>query len=802
MMVQGNLKQSRTVNELESALRDKENALSLALERLNESEQRFGSLFDTLSQGIVYQDTDGKIILANSSAQEMLGLILDQVMGRSSRDPHWKSIHEDGSDYPGEEHPAMVALKSGKKVTDAIMGVYNPQAGSYKWLLINATPLFRNNEPAPYQVYTTFSDFTELKVANSALRDSEKRLMNLYTNMGEGVALHKLVFDDQGEAKNYRIVGINPRFEKILGIREKDVLDKLATEAYNVEDPPFFEEYFNVVKTGIPHSFEVDFPPLDKSFSISVSPWDLDGFVTIFTDITHRRQAEEKLQESEAKFRSLAENAPYAIMIYQDDFWVYCNQAGEAISGFTAEELCRQKFWEFVAPEYTETVKQVGKKRQTGVRALSSYEFRIITKTGHPKWVYLTGTSTVYEGRPAGIISVVDVTDRKRIELELKAAVEKAMESDRLKSSFLANMSHEIRTPMNAILGFSELIGQPDASQGEQERFAGIIRNAGKRLLHIIDDIIDLSKLEARQIEISRSNCNLHQLVNSTVESFGNMELLKKKTELRLVSDLNDFPVGFEVETDTDRLQQIVDNLISNAIKYTSKGTIVFGLRKKQENDQDYIEFFVRDTGKGIPPEKLSIIFERFRQVEENEYHEGAGLGLSICKAFVELLGGHIHVESKVGKGSIFSFAIPLIPLAAAGNPVVSPAARKSPDLSKTVILIAEDEADSYLYLEHLLKETNAKLLRAVNGRILMEMLATSVPDLLLLDINMPGLTGYQCLTEIRKEGYPLKVIAQTAYAMTEERKRLLDAGCNAYLAKPFSKKALFESIAEVLSED
>ncbi|MCX6284334.1 MAG: PAS domain S-box protein [Bacteroidetes bacterium] len=894
-------------------------------EQLEQNEERFKSLFNTMLQGVVYQDAEGKIILANSSAQELLGLSLDQIQGRSLMDPQWKAIHEDGSDYPWEDHPAMIALKSGKTVTNALMGVYNPQARSYKWLLINATPLFRNKEQVPYQVYTIFSDFTELKLANTSLQMSEKRLMNLYTNMGEGVALHKLVFDEQGEPQNYRIIGINPRFEQIIGIREKDVIDKLATEAYHVVDPPFFKEYLDVVKTGMPFSFEVFFPPLDKSFSISVSPWDKDGFATIFTDITERKgteealresenkyrtifenvqdvffqvdadgkiidispsihkysgyerqeligkpveevyfnrddrdmmiselqekeqvadydiklktksgelkwasisvhlvrdaegkpaglegslrevtarkQAEEKLQESEVKFRSLAENSPYAIMIYQKDFWVYCNQAAEAISGFTSEELYKQHFWEFVAPEYKETVQQIGKKRQIGDRAPSSYEFRIITKSGQSKWVFLTGNATVYEGRSAGIISVVDVSDRKRMELELKAAVERAQESDRLKSSFLANMSHEIRTPMNAILGFSELIGQPETDPLEQERFTMIIRNAGKRLLHIIDDIIDLSKLEAKQITISRSPCNLLHLVNTIVESFRNMDLLKKKTELRLVSDIADCLPGLEVDTDAVRLQQILDNLISNAIKYTSKGTITVGLRRKQENNSDYIEFFVKDTGKGIPSDKLSIIFERFRQVEENEYHEGSGLGLSICKAFAELLGGYIQVESEVGKGSIFTFTIPFVPLNAGRNPVILITGKKSPDLSKKTILIAEDEADSYLYLEQLLKETNAKLLRAENGQTLMEMIATSLPDLLLLDINMPGLTGYECLIEIRKKGYPIKVIAQTAYAMTEERKRLMEAGCNAYLAKPFSKKDLFESIAEVFGE-
>ncbi|MCX6282448.1 MAG: PAS domain S-box protein [Bacteroidetes bacterium] len=763
-------------------------------------EENFKILFNTMSQGVVFQDAEGKIITANPAAQELLGLSLDQMQGRSSADPRWRSIHEDGSAYPGSEHPAMIALQSGKKITNVIMGVYNPQLQTHKWLLINAIPQFRSEENTANGVFTTFTDFTEVKLADESLRTSENKLMNLYSNMSEGVGLHKLIYGEQGEALNYRIEGINPSFEKILGLKEEDILNKLATEVYGVPDPPFLMEYIEVVKSGKPASFEVYFPPMEKHFSISVSPWDNGGFATIFTDITARKQIELKLLESDTKFRSLAENSPYAILIYQNDLWIYSNPAGEKISGFTAEEIYSQKFWEIVAPEYMETVRNIGRRRQTGEKVTSSYEFRIITKTGKSKWVFLTGNTITFSGRPAGIISIVDITDRKQMEIDLKIAVERAQESDRLKSTFLANMSHEIRTPMNAILGFSELIGQPDTNHEELERFGGIIRNAGKRLLHIIDDIIDLSKLEAKQIEIVSGPCDVYHMLTATVDSFRNMDILKRKKELQLVTDIKDCLPGEEITTDPIRLQQVVDNLITNAIKYTAQGTITVGVNKISLRGKGFLEFFVRDTGKGIPEEKLPIIFERFRQVEENEYHEGAGLGLSICKSFIELLGGEIQVESEEGKGSRFSFIIPVGAVKSHEPSAGSETGKKSFDLSGRTIIIAEDEDDSFSYLEQLLKETKAKLLRSVNGRHLMEMLDKNLPDLLILDINMPGKTGYECLKEIRENGYPLKVIVQTAYAMADERKRCFEAGCDSYLAKPFNKKALFDSLAEIFN--
>lgn len=790
-------------------------------------------------------------------------------------------------------------------------------------VLENANPQSGDRKNKTYQGFSSFVDFTKAGIADESLHETERMLMNLYINMDEGVGLHKMVFDEQGNAVNYRIIGINPRFEKILGMSESDVHDRLATEVYGVGEAPFIKEYLEVVKTGNPCSLEVFFPPMKKYFSISVSTWGRDSFATIFTDITDRKNAEEiiresenkyrtifeniqdvfykvdaqgritdispsikrysgftreeligmmaediymvpgdrnllmqelnskgevsdydiqlkskegkgvwasmnvhllydpsgnptglegslrdvtrrkiaeeRMLESETKFRSLTENSPYAIMIYQDDVWVYSNPAFWEISGYTQEELYNRKYWEIVVPESRDFVKQIGTKRQKGYQIKVSYEIQLLTKDGSTKWVFLTGNSIIYAGRPAGIVSVVDISDRKKMELDLKTAMEKAQESDRLKSSFLANMSHEIRTPMNAILGFSELIGQPDTSGQDQERYAGIIKNSGKRLLHIINDIIDLSKLEAGQIEISRSPCNIYNLVNSTVESFRNMDLLKQKTELSLFADLNEITPEVVMNTDPLRLQQVLDNLVTNAIKYSRRGTITVGARPKKKNSEDVMEFYVKDTGKGIPAGKIPIIFERFRQVEENEYHEGAGLGLSICKAFVEMLGGNIHVESEVDKGSLFTFSIPFIPVLSGKENTDSGVQKSSINLRGTTILIAEDEDDSYIYLQRLLKGTKAVLLRAENGDILMDMIAANMPDLILLDINMPGKTGYECLREIREKKYSLKVIAQTAYVMADERKHCLEAGCDGYLAKPFNKKELFECISEAL---
>jgi|CryBogDrversion2_1035201.scaffolds.fasta_scaffold00050_11 PAS domain S-box-containing protein len=767
-------------------------------QKLQESEERFLSIIENADVGYFFIDKDGIIRDVNTAWARLYKYgSADEIIGR-----HFADIQKIEDKILANQFVAGIMQADPRFMNGEFSRLCKD--GSIGYHSFTARPVSRGKDVIGIEGFIIDTTLRrkaeeELKATNKSLLESERRLMNLYTNMSEGVGLHKMVFDEHGQAVNYRIIGINPQFEKILGLSESDVHDKLATDVYGVAEPPFFKEYLEVVKTGNPFSFEVYFPPMDKHFSISVSPWDRDGFATIFTDITERKIAEEKLLESEAKFRSLAENSPFAILIYQDDVWVYCNSAAEEISGFSAEEIYKQQFWEITDLEYREYVKDIGRRRQKGENVKSSSEFRIITKSGQKKWVFLTGNTTNYGGKPSGIISIVDISDRKKMEFDLQAAMEKAQESDRLKSAFLANMSHEIRTPMNAILGFSDLIGQPDVSGQEQQKYTGIIKNSGKRLLHIIDDIIDLSKLEAQQIEISTAPCNVYELVNTTVESFRNMDLLKQKTQLSLVADLKEIQADVKIETDPLRLQQVLDNLLTNAIKYSSKGTVTMGVRKKPENSQEVLEFFVKDTGKGIPQEKIPIIFERFRQVEENEYHEGAGLGLSICKAFVEMLGGNIQVKSELGKGSEFTFCIPFIQ-AKTNIELTETGNLKNPiNLRGMKILVAEDEEDSYIYLQQLLKETNAKLFRAENGDILMELISEKKPDLILLDINMPGKTGYECLREIREEKYLVKVIAQTAYAMADERKRCLESGCDGYLAKPFNKNALFQSIADAM---
>jgi CheY-like chemotaxis protein/nitrogen-specific signal transduction histidine kinase len=404
------------------------------------------------------------------------------------------------------------------------------------------------------------------------------------------------------------------------------------------------------------------------------------------------------------------------------------------------------------------------------------------------------------------IIQLQDITIEKKAQSELiiknqelKAAKEKAEESDRLKSHFLANMSHEIRTPLNGIVGFSKLLLDSDITGDERTEFVKIINKSSDRLLRIINDIIDISKIEANQLSIKVSECNISETCTELINSYKMAENFLNNTNLELKLNIAENLKDVKVLTDKDRIEQILINILTNSIKHTKKGFIELGLVRNKDNDSDMLEFFIRDTGIGIPEEKHHLIFQRFRQIEEGGFHQGSGLGLSIARGLVKLLGGDIWFESQIGKGTTFHFTIPYKSSSAKNEQT-----RFEPgniiDLGAKKIIIAEDDFYSYQLITAILDKYDTEIRHAYNGEDLMNILEDFSPDLILLDLNMPKKSGFECLTEIRNMGNDVKIIAQSAYAMSGEIDKCYDMGCNYYLTKPFTKEELIDSIIMVFS--
>jgi signal transduction histidine kinase len=381
---------------------------------------------------------------------------------------------------------------------------------------------------------------------------------------------------------------------------------------------------------------------------------------------------------------------------------------------------------------------------------------------------------------------------------ELKKAKAKAIESDQLKSAFLANMSHEIRTPMNAIIGFSDLLNSPNVTESKKKRFLNLIQVSGEHLLRIIDDIIDISKIESNQLTLQNSACRINNLLGEIKESQSILKLLKGKDHIPLNINLPNNSEEVYINCDPTRFRQIVYNLVSNAYKFTSEGYVEIGYFIQKENKM--ANFYVKDTGIGIPDNMIQLVFERFRQVEGENLQEGTGLGLSITKGLVNLLGGEISVDSKKGEGTCFQFTIPLNEESIADKKQnINPENIEDVDLSNYQIYIAEDDPSSSMLIREILEPTRANISMVKNGKELLDLIESEVPDLVLLDINMPIMNGFTAVSKIREKDLYLPVIAQTAYAMAEEKRKCLEVGCNDYISKPINGLQLVKKMTSLL---
>jgi len=396
-----------------------------------------------------------------------------------------------------------------------------------------------------------------------------------------------------------------------------------------------------------------------------------------------------------------------------------------------------------------------------------------------------------------------DITDRKNEEQKLAKALSKAEESDRLKTAFLSNMSHEIRTPLNAIVGFSELLNDEELSKDERTQFIHLIHQNGDALLSLIDDIISLAKIEAGETQLNPEEISLNALFREIDVTYETLLVQRRKAHLKWELNLPEQEII--IHADRIKLRQVLINLLDNAIKFTDEGRIAFGFVPNRNDIQEIeeIELFVQDTGIGIPAEQQRKIFNRFTKLndESKKVYPGTGLGLSIVQQYVQLMGGSIKLESEPDKGTRFIVNLPLF------NQARTTAIKKSKSLSlqynfagKT-ILIAEDVDSNFELLNIILSGTGAEVLRAISGSDAIEFVATNPAiDLVLMDIQLPKLNGLEATSRIKAIRPDLPVIAQTAFAMTEEKEACFAAGCNAYLAKPIKSELMLPVLEEVLN--
>jgi PAS domain S-box-containing protein len=510
-----------------------------------------------------------------------------------------------------------------------------------------------------------------------------------------------------------------------------------------------------------------------------------------------KMKAQQALIESENRFRRLAENADdliYRYELHPEQKFTYVSPSATKITGFTPDEHYTdpQLGYKLIHPDDRKILSDTVNKMSNGP---SSVVLRWFKKDGIMIWIEQKNVPVFDDiGRLIAIEGIArDITLSKLSEEELKMAKEKAEESDRLKSAFLANMSHEIRTPMNGILGFAELLKQPNLSGDQQQKFVRIIEKSSKRMLNIINDLVEISKIESGHIELNFCDTDINKQLRYVVDFFSpEINRFKGKKRLHLVVPIE----STCIYTDQQKLIAILSNLVNNAIKYSDSGIIEVGYSVQNE----LIEFFVKDEGIGIPTEKIASIFHRFVQADTSlsSKYEGAGLGLSIAKAYTEMLGGKIWAESEPGKGSTFYFSLPNKPHDPAENKTNSDNAllRANGISNKLKVLIVEDDPSSYDLLYIMLEDHIRDCIHANSGKDAVNMVKTFPDiDLVLMDIKMPDMNGYEATRIIREFNKDIVIIAQTAYALTGDREKALEAGCNDHITKPLRQKDLIKVI-------
>lgn len=529
--------------------------------------------------------------------------------------------------------------------------------------------------------------------------------------------------------------------------------------------------------------------------------------IGVATDITDLRSQERALQQALHFTERITQSSNQGIFVFDVALGqnIYCNEPYASVVGYDCQAFNEAIAGGLIQVFHPDDLQALEENMHELVYNGKGHrnELRIKAKDGHYHWFQLEQTpfETDDQGRTTKILGLIqNIDDRKQMELDLIASKRKAEAANVYKNSFISNMSHEIRTPMNGVVACSQLLRDDHLSAEERDQFIDIIQSSSKQLLHLVDDIIDVARMETGELKLNKEKFKLGKVLDELFNTFEQLRKSNKLDEIVLVLEVSKEVAQLEIETDPFRLKQILTNLLGNAFKFCTKGKVTLGA----EIHQQALRFFVSDEGVGVAPEKHQEIFERFSQIEYTAHTKfgGKGLGLNISRGLAELLGATLTIESTLGKGANFYLNFPKSEKLVQGHEPPQEIAfnkRKAPDLQKVSILYADDEENLRFYLNRVLAPTGARLLEAQDGQEAVELYEKHHPDVVLMDIRMPNKDGFEATKEILQLDPQAQIIMQTAYALPEERRKAAQLGCVDYLTKPLDRDLLYHTIASHL---
>jgi len=750
-------------------------------EDLKRSKEKYQDIFENSIMGIFQSIPEGRYISVNPAFARLFGYQSPKELMESVTD-----ISLQLYSHPEDRERAIKLLLDQGYLEGFELEVQR-RDGSKFWVSMN-TKIVQDENGLHYD--GTVEDITKRKAAEDALRASEEKYRQLFENANESILV----------AQDGRIRFFNPQFQGVMGYPAEELVSRPFWEYIYPEDREMVVlRHLKRLQGGDApqlYSFRiVDKDGMVKWMEISAVLISWEGrpaTLNFLTDISERKKVEEALKESEIRFRTAVEMAPDAIFIAdQTGAFIEVNEAACRQLGYTREHLLTKRVFDIVP---VSLCSRASWRLRTMQNAGSSYESCHVRSDGTRIPVELNIRMIILNGRPAFLGIARDITERKQTEMALRGAKEEAEAATEAKSEFLANMSHEIRTPLNAVVGLTGLLLETALTR-EQREYVETIWSSGDSLLSIINDILDFSKIESDRMDLEFSPFDLRKCIQDSMHLVCT-QASKKGLEMAVLinDDVPEIILG-----DPTRLGQILTNLLSNAVKFTDSGSVLVSVSSRQlQSRRHEIHFTIKDTGIGIPEDKIGRIFRSFTQADSSttRRYGGTGLGLAISKRLVELMGGRIWVESLLGIGSTFHFTIP------AEETVIPPVNKTTAfgvnkdsrvdgrhDLR---ILLAEDNLVNQKVILRMLDKLGYQADAVANGLEVLQAIEHQPYDIVLMDVQMPDMDGLEAAKEICKRWSERpKIIAITANALQGDREKCIAAGMDDYISKPLKLEEL-----------